>query len=114
MKCMNDVNLETKFECMSGTYTLTDDYFKDTLTLMRERGRWPYEDGLYRMWVQCKVVDKFTKNKLFGGRKYYFVIQLVGNTKEFEVSEHNYYNNSEMDRIHMYSEDGKIWYPIRK
>lgn len=80
----------------------------------KECGMIQHEDGLYKMWVDCKVIDKFTKNKLFGGRKYYFVLNIMGTTKEIQVDENNYYNQSEMNRIHMYSEDRKTWFPTRQ
>lgn len=110
------MKIETNYQCISGVVDANyfDRYKKDPIQLAQERGQWPYDDGLYKMWVDCKVVDKFTTNKLFGGRKYYFVLSLVGTTKEIEVDENNYYNQSNMNKIYLYSEDRKTWFPIRK
>jgi hypothetical protein len=109
------MKIETNYQCISGVCDAShfDHYSKDSIQLAQERGHWPYEDGLYKMWVDCKVIDKFTKNKLFGGRKYYFVLNLMGTTKELQVNQSNYYNQSEVNEIHVYSEDGKTWFPTR-
>lgn len=111
------MNIETNYKCLSGSVDSShfeDRYYsKGIIELLQERGQWPYEDGLYKMWVECKVVDKFTKNKLFGGRTYYFVLSLLGTTKELEVNEHIYYNKSNINKIRLYSEDCKVWHPIR-
>lgn len=99
--------------CLSGSMEFSDYYQKDSITLAQERGQWPYSDGIYRMWVDCKVVDKFIKTTFFGGRKYYLVVKMMGTTKELQVNEHNYYTESPVTQIRMWSNDRKIWYPER-
>lgn len=112
------MKLETETICVSGTVDAS--YFdhlyklyKDPIQLAQERGQWPYPDGLYKAWFDCKVIDKFTKDRWFGGRKYYFVVQIGNTTQEMRVDESNYYNDG-VNKLHMYSDDGKNWYPTRK
>ena len=87
---------------------------EENLKKDREAGRTPYEDGLYKAWLPCKVLSKRTKDRLWRGPRYFFVIEVLNQVVEIEVSLRNYFKDDSMSNIKMFSKDARTWFTNRE
>jgi hypothetical protein len=118
MKSVNECVEWNCFPALSGTIELNasdiEEQNKKNLIIhqMKESGQLPYNDGLFRKIFDCQVINRYTINKWFGGRKYFLVIKIQDIVKEYPVDVEVYYNQN-INKIQMESSDGKIWFPIK-
>lgn len=104
--------MNTDSPCVSGVWKSDNSNTPDSV--LREQGVIPYPDGIYRRWMPCKVLNSWEKIGFFGGKKYYFTLQIGDTIKDIRVSAANFYTDKDMTSVHMYSEDGVYWHFIRE
>jgi len=91
-----------KFGCTNSDGSFQDGYI-DSDGIMRF-------SKIREKWFKIEKIDKYFKDKWFGGRKYYIIIRVIGlkpSVFTLSVNEEDYYNDN--NQAHMYSLNGHTW-----